>query len=191
MKRYADQLSAFLTNIFQISLTSGEVPYDFLVARVKPLFKTGDKLSISNYRPISITSSCCKMLEHVIVGFIHEFLAERNILSPYQHGFRKNMSTVTQLVTTVHHFSAVLDESGQVDVVFLDFSKAFDKVPHEKLLYKLEHIGLPDCLLNWIRAYLNNRKQYFDIIVVSLIFLLLPLGYPRAACWDRCCFFFI
>lgn len=163
LKRYADQLSVFLTRIFQTSLASGEVPYDFLVARVKPLFKSGDKLAISNYRPISITSSCCKMLEHVIAGFIHEFLAERNILSPYQHGFRKKMSTVTQLVTTVHHFSAALDESGQVEVVFLDFSKAFDKVPHDKLLYKLEFIGLPDCILNWIRAYLSNRKQYVDI----------------------------
>lgn len=89
LKRYAVQLSVFLTGIFQTSLASGEVPYDFLVVRVKPLFKSGDKLAISNYRPIFITSSCCKMLEHVIAGLIHEFLVERNILSPYQHGFRK------------------------------------------------------------------------------------------------------
>lgn len=100
---------------------------------------------------------------------------------PINTVLEKNMSTVTQLVTTVHHFSAVLDESGQVHVSFLDFSKAFDKVPHEKLLYKLEHIGLPDCLLNWIRAYLNNRKQYVDINGCFSNFLAVTSGVPQGS----------
>lgn len=84
------------------------------------------------------------------------YLTENNILSPYQHGFREGMSTITQLVT-IHDISMVLGKGGQVDMLFLDFCKAFDKVSHSKLLLKLELIGLPDYLIDWIASYLKNR----------------------------------
>lgn len=114
------------------------MPDDWNRARVVPIHKKGNKLLVSNYRPISITCSCCKLLEHVVAGYIKSFLSEKGILSPKQHGFRKGMSTVKQLVTSVHEFLAILDDSGQLDVLFLDFCKAFDKVPNAILLYKLE-----------------------------------------------------
>lgn len=163
LKRYADQISEYMTRIFQVSLQSGDVPEDWHNARVVPIHKKGDKCMVANYRPVYITCTSCKFLEHIVVGEILEFLTANNILSQHQHGFRRGMSTVTQLVTTVHEFAAILDRSGQVDVLLLDFCKAFDKVSHEKLLCKLSIIGLPQYLINWITAYLRNRSQFVDI----------------------------
>lgn len=87
----------------------------------------------------------------------------KSILSPHQHGFRAGMSTVTQLVTTVHETSMVLDKGVQVDMLFLDFCKAFDKVSHSKLLYKLELIGLSCYLIKWTASYLSNGQQIVHI----------------------------
>lgn len=109
LKRFAAQVSLFPTRIFQVLLLLGDVPENWRVARVVPILKKGDKLTISNYRPISITSSCCKLLEHIVSAYLNSYLAENKILSPVQHGFRKEMSTVTQLVT-IHDFSVVLDK---------------------------------------------------------------------------------
>lgn len=141
-----------------MSLATGEIPDDWRQARVVPIHKMGSRLLPDNYRPVSMTSQCCKMLEHVIAKFIRDFLVEHKVLSDYQHGFRQGMSTVTQLVSTLHDLFSVLDTCGQVDVLFMDFCKAFDKVPHGKLLYKLERIGLPFCVIRWISAYLKNKK---------------------------------
>lgn len=163
LRRYAEQITDFLTALFNVSFKYGQIPDDWRKARVVPIFKKGNRYSLTNYRPVSITSSCCKMLEHVVANYINTFLSENNILSPNQHGFRKNMSTVTQLVSTVHEFARVLDISGQTDVFFLDFSKAFDKVPHGKLLFKLENIGLPSGIVKWIHMYLNNRTQFVEV----------------------------
>lgn len=163
LRRYAEQLSGFLTGIFKLSLSSGQIPTNWKIARVVPVYKKGDRLLVENYRPVSITSSCCKLLEHILSSYIHKFLCERDLLSDSQHGFRQGLSTSTQLLLTVNDLLRVLDKSGQADIVFMDFSKAFDKVPHGKLLYKLESIGLPFFVLRWIQVYLMNRKQYVDV----------------------------
>lgn len=118
---------------------------------------------MSNCHPVSITSTCSKLLEHIAAGFIRQYLTDHNILSPIQHGFRKGLSTSTQLVSVVHEISEVLDSSGQVDMLFFDFSKAFDKVPHGKLLHKLECIGIPSNIISWIQAYLRHRQQFVEI----------------------------
>lgn len=163
LNRYADQIAEYMTRIFQVSLQSGDVPEDWHNARVVPIHKKGDKCSVGNYRPVSVTCTSCKFLEHIVAGEILDFLTMNNILSQHQHGFRRGMSTVTQLVTTVHEFAAILDRSGQVDVLLLDFCKAFDKVSHAKLLHKLSVLGLPQYLVNWITAYLRKRSQFVDI----------------------------
>lgn len=163
LKRYSTQITDFLTEVFNKSLRSGEVPGDWKIARVVPIHKKGDKSIVSNYRPVSLTSVSCKLLEHIVAQNIQCFLADNNILSPCQHGFRKGLSTTTQLVITIHDFMAVLDRSGQTDILLLDFSKAFDKVPHSKLLLKLRNIGLPLYLIKWVESYLTNRKQFVEI----------------------------
>lgn len=163
LQRYAEHVAKFLVIIFRSSLLSSKLPQDWKAARVTPVFKKGDRLSPHNYRPISITSSCCKLIEHVIANQLFNFLSEHSILSDKQHGFRKGYSTVTQLVTVIHTFALNIDNSGQIDAIFLDFSKAFDRVPHNKLILKLQRIGLPAVLVNWIADYLSNREQYVAI----------------------------
>lgn len=163
LSRYAEALSPFLVAIFNTSLSSGVLPFDWKVGRIVPVFKKGDVMVPGNYRPISLTSSCCKILEHIIANYISKFLNDNGLLSCFQHGFRKGFSTVTQLTSIVHSFAGVLDKTGQVDVIFLDFRKAFDLVPHSQLMLKLQAIGLPAFITNWISSYLSDRTQYVSI----------------------------
>lgn len=163
LRRYAEPISHILTTVFSESLKTATLPDDWRLARVVAVHKKGDRLLKENYRPISLTSTCCKVLEHIIAHFITDFLENNNLLSPAQHGFRKKLSTCTQLVATVHDIAQILDFSGQVDLIFLDFSKAFDRVPHGKLLIKLRNLNVPSFIISWIEAYLSNRAQYVDV----------------------------
>ena len=139
----AEELSPILSRIYQFSLDTGSVPSDWREALIVPLFKKGLKHMASNYRPVSLTSVACKVLEHIVHSSIMQLLDQNSILTVKQHGFRKKRSTVTQLVATIQGIASSL-RSGkdQVDVVLLDFSKAFDKVPHQRLLYKLNYYGV-------------------------------------------------
>lgn len=181
LRRYAEQISVFLTDVFRLSLACGVVPSDWKIARVVPVYKKGDPLSVPNYRPVSITSSCCKMLEHIVAGYLRRFLSDKNLLSDNQHGFRQGLSTVTQTVLSVHEFARVLDMSGQTDVVFFDFSKAFDKVPHGRLLYKMECMGVPFRIIRWIQAYLKDRRQYVEINKSTSSVLSVHSGVPQGS----------
>lgn len=97
LRRYAESLAKFLVVLFRTSLMYGELPEDWKIALVVPIFKKGDRLCFQNYRPISLTSSCCKLMEHIVATRILEYLNDHNILTGFQHGFRKGYSTVTQL----------------------------------------------------------------------------------------------
>lgn len=181
LHRYAEMLSRFLVIIFRASLSSAVLPNDWLSARVIPILKKGDPSLVQNYRPISLTSSCCKLLEHIIANEITRFLDDRAILTPMQHGFRKGLSTVTQLTTVIHSLASVVDKSGQTDVIFLDFRKAFDLVSHAKLIEKLVHLDVPSYLVNWISAYLTNRRQFVAIDNCCSSDLAVTSGVPQGS----------
>lgn len=134
-----------------------------------------------NYRPILLTSSCCKSLEHIIANYISKFLNGNDLLPFFQHGFRKGFSTATQLTSIVHSFAGVLDKSGQVDVIFLDFRKAFNLVPHTQLMHKLQLIGLPVFITNWISPYLSDRTQYVSIDDKCSMSLPVTSGMPQGS----------
>lgn len=155
----ATSVSPILTIIFQSSLDQGKVPDDWKTAYVTPLFKKGDKSRASYYRPVSLTSICCKTLEHIVHSHVINHLERNNILSDQQHGFRKRRSCESQLITTIHDLASSLDQRQQVDAVLLDFSKAFDKVPHHRLALKLEHYGVRGQTLEWISSFLSDRSQ--------------------------------
>lgn len=124
------------------------------------MHKNGDKACIANYRPISLISTTCKLLEHIIHKHLIKFLDEHNILTTAQHGFRRGYSTKKKLVESVHDFSQAINEGKQTDVIFMDFHKAFDKASHAKLLHKLGYIIRNEKMLTWIKAYLFNRNQF-------------------------------
>lgn len=153
----------YLCLIFSQSLSTGDIPFDWKVGKVFPIFKSGNRNSPLNYRPISLTSIPCKLMEHVIYSEIMNFLDSNNFFHPSQHGFRRGFSCETQLAIFLHDLHSNLDANLQTDVIFLDFAKAFDKVPHQRLLLKLSQLNLDRNILNWIREFLSNRSQFVTV----------------------------
>ena len=159
LKLCANELVEVFQLLFQASLDQGSVPNDWKRADITPLYKKGDKMQAENYRPVSLTSIACKLLEHIVHSNIMDHFDKFNVLDDSQHGFRKKRSCETQLINTVKDFSECLNSHGQIDAILLDFSKAFDKVDHEGLILKLENLGIRGSLLNWIRSFLIGREQ--------------------------------
>ena len=141
LKEAAEELTPGLAHIFQISIDNGKIPLDWKSALVNPVFKKGNRSTPSNYRPISLTSIVCKIQEHVIHSSVISHLKKNSILTDCQHGFRKRRSCETQLILTIDDLARGLNDKQQIDAILLDFSKAFDKVPHQRLLLKLKHYG--------------------------------------------------
>lgn len=155
--------SSILSIIFQQSPDTGEVPLDWRVGKVIPVFKKGDRSFAGYYRPISLTSVCSKIMEHVIFSHVATFLSSVNFFHPNQHGFRKDHSCETQLTLFLHDIHLHMDRNIPIDTLFLDFEKAFDKVPHSRLLQKTSRLNLHRHVFNWIKAFLTNRKQFVHV----------------------------
>lgn len=155
--------SMVLSKIFEQSLYCGVLPKDWKCGKVIPMFKKGDRSSPLNYRPISLTSVCCKILEHIIYSNLVKFLEENSFFTKAQHGFRSKFSCETQLVSFVHDLGTAIDQRCCTDVVFLDFSKAFDLVPHNLLFYKLSLLNIDTFVLQWISSFLSGRQQYVEV----------------------------
>ena len=147
--------------IFSQTLSSGQLPNDWLMANVTPIFKSGDRTLPVNYRPVSITSVPCKILEHIIHRHIMDHFDRNKILTDAQHGFRPKRSCETQLLETTHDISLKLNNHKirQVDAIVLDFAKAFDKVPQQRVLLKLDFYGIRGPILHWIKTFLTTRVQ--------------------------------
>ena len=161
LREFSNELTPALKIIFSTSLDKGELPKDWLHARISPVYKGGnkDRCSPENYRPISLTSICCKILEHVIYSNIIKHLNKHNAITEVQHGFREKRSCESQLLITINDFAKALNNGDQMDTILLDFSKAFDKVEHRKLCLKLEHYGIKGQCLDWIKSFLSGRTQ--------------------------------
>ena len=159
LKELSTELAPILTVIFQASLLQCCVPKEWKIAKVVPIYKKGDRSTPGNYRPISLTSICCKLLEHIIYSHIFSHLNSHSILCNEQHGFRQRRSCETQLLLTVQDLAKNLNEGLQTDVIFLDFSKAFDKVDHSCLIHKLNFYGIRGKLLSWLKDFLTDRYQ--------------------------------
>ena len=155
----AEEIAPVLTVLFTQSFDSGKLPNDWLTANITPVFKKGDKINPKNYRPISLTSLCCKLMEHIICHNIMNHLESNHILNDYQYGFRPSHSCQAQLISIVEELQLALDCHQQVDLIMLDFSKAFDTVPHQHLLKKLSFYGIDGKLHHWLSTWLTKRSQ--------------------------------
>ena len=159
LKELAPSISPVLTVIFNRSYQSGIVPDDWRDANVVPAYKKGKKMLAVNYRPISLTCICCKLFEHVMVHNIMKHAQEHKILYAHQHGFRSMLSCETQLTEFYHDLVSNCHGGHQTDALVMDFSKAFDKVGHERLLEKITRYGITGHTQRWIRQFLSDRKQ--------------------------------
>ena len=145
--------------VFKLSLSTGEVPRDWKHARVTPIFKKGPKGDPGNYRPVSLTSIPCRILEAIIKDDMMEHLKNNQLLKDSQHGFLKGKSCTTNLTVFMDKITKVLDEGKCADIFYLDFAKAFDKVPHQRLLEKMKSKGIKGNVYNWISEWLTGRTQ--------------------------------
>ena len=149
-----------ITHILNISITKGIFPNELKVAKVIPLFKSGDTMLFSNYRPVSVLPVFSKILERLMYNRLLDFINKNNILYLYQFGFRANHSPNLALLFLVDKLSNALESGDYVLGLFLDFSKAFDTVNHDILYFKLEHYGIRGTALDMFKSYLSNRYQY-------------------------------
>ena len=159
LKTCADAIAPALTCIYRRSIQTGQLPVDWRSANISAVFKKGDRNKAENYRPVSLTSVACKLLEHIICRHLRNHLERHNILTDRNPSFRSGYSCETQLITTLHDLFESCDAGKQTDVVILDFSKAFDTVPHNKLLHKLDHYGVRGPIHKWLTNFLTKRKM--------------------------------
>ena len=161
LKECKDQLLNPIFDIVQTSLQTGIVPKEWKRADIVPIYKNGSKMEPLNYRPVSLTSILCKVCEEVIKAKWSEYLERENILSERQFGFRKGRSCVSNLLCFYSRVTDILQHrEGWVDAIYLDLRKAFDKVPHNRLMWKLKKIGgVSDKLARWMENYLMGREM--------------------------------
>ena len=148
-----------VTLIMKCSLESGLVPDDWKAAYVTPVYKKDAKSNVSNYRPISLTSQLCKVFEAIVRDAIVKHLEEHSLVNDTQHGFRKGGSCLSNLLQFLDQVTRCIDEDACTDIIYLDFAKAFDKVPHKRLLEKVSKHGIGGKVLSWISAWLSGRWQ--------------------------------
>jgi len=161
--KVASAVSFPVSVIFTSSYMFSKLPDEWKCATVRPLFKKGNPSITSNYRPISLTCTLCKVMETIIKDNLLHFALSNSIIAPNQYGFLPNRSTCSQMLDCNYEWRQALDNNNSVDVIFIDFSKAFDVVPHAKLIHKLAQMGICDQTLKWLQAFLAERRQVVDI----------------------------
>ena len=158
----ANKISPSLCRLFNLSLVFGTFPEKWKDTNLVPIHKCESKTMVSNYRVISLLNVLSKILEKQVYNEIFGIIYLH--LTHWQHGFLPGKSTVSKLSQVVHQFATALDRRQQVDVIYLDFSKAFDRVSHEKLLFKLECLDIRGSLLAWFRSYLVGILRHTVVI---------------------------
>ena len=153
------EFAPIVSELFKKSLATHSLPDIWKTANVAPIFKKGSRSDPANYRPISLTCILCKTLEHIVASSITKHFTLHNLFYELQHGFREKRSCQTQLLMLIDDILQAVNLKSQVDLILLDFSKAFDMVNHEKLLYKLHFYGIRGQTLQWIKSFLDNRSQ--------------------------------
>ena len=163
LKEFEAQLAIPLAILFNKSIRTGEIPEDWRKANVTPIFKKWTKGDPGNYRPVSLTSVPCKLLESIIKDKLLHHLMANKLIKDTQHGFMPGRSCATNLTEFMDKITRSVDEGSPVDIIYLDFAKAFDKVPRQRLLKKLRAKKIDERTVNWIENWLSNRTQVVSI----------------------------
>lgn len=159
IKELREELLEPLCIIFTSSLREGKVPEEWKEANITAIFKKGDRKEAGNYRPVSLTSVVCKIMETLMRERIIHHMKQNNLFSRWQFGFISGRSTVLQLINVIESWTDAIDRGLAVDVVYLDFMKAFDRVPHRRLLEKMSAYNINGNVRNWIEDFLTGRRQ--------------------------------
>ena len=162
-RRLASQLTVPLNIIYQQSIFQGKLPDAWKIAKIMPIYKgKGDRNMASSYRPISLTNIAGKILERIVSTSLSDYLESNELLSQCQHGFRKGRSTATNMLQCDAYIADCLNKGKSIDLIMIDFQRAFDKVDHNLLLHKLNLIGISGCYLRWFANLLTGRWQFVE-----------------------------
>ena len=159
LKEVATTIAKPLYWIFSSTMEKIKLPTIWKRANVSPIFKKRNKQLASNYRPVSLTCILCKLQESMIRDDIIAHMNANGLISNKQFGFISGRSTILQLLHVVEEWTDILESGGTIDVCYMDFMKAFDKVPHRRLLENVKSYGIDGDILAWIRSFLEDRKQ--------------------------------
>jgi hypothetical protein len=181
LKELADQLSYPITIIYQTSMRDMELPEEWKQGKISAIFKKGNRKSAKNYRPVSLTSIVCKSLEHIVREHIMKYMAKNKLFSENQYGFMPGRSTTLQLLHVIDKWTEALDEGYHVDTVYMDFMKAFDTVPHRRLIGKLASYGINNPILGWVEAFLSNRVQQVQVNGATSEWMSVTSGIPQGS----------
>jgi len=142
LRELSDELCYPLSVILQKSVDEGVVPNDWKLANVCPIYKKGSRALTSNYKPVSLTSQLCKLMESIIRTAVVDHLEKHNLINDTQHGFRRGRSCLTNLLEFLDKVTRSVDTGDNIDIIYLDFAKVFDKVPHHRLIKNWKHTEL-------------------------------------------------
>lgn len=182
LKETAAVISKPLEKIYTESLKQGRLPSAWKEASVTAIYKSkGNKHLATNYRPVSLTSIVCKIMEKFIRDSALRFLQSNDILTERQYGFIKGSSTTLQLLTVMDKWTETLERGSMVDVVYFDFQKAFDTVPHRRLIELLYHYQLDATVVSWIGDFLSGRKQHVHVKGVKSSVFDVTSGVPQGS----------
>ena len=159
LKSCAGEFAKPLSLIFKRSLKEGYVPRQWRDANITPIFKKGSRVLAENYRPVSLTSIVCKVMERLVRDMLMKYLDDNKLFTKEQHGFISKKSCATNLIETLDIVTKSLSNGLTVNMVYIDFLKAFDMVPHKRLLHKIKGYGVKNDLLNWFESFLSGRRQ--------------------------------
>ena len=154
-----EKIAEYLTEIFNESWRTGTVPEDWRRANISAIYKKGPKKDAANYRPVSLTSVCCKVMEKFVRKHLMNHILTNDLNSQKQYVFMTGRSTTLQLLRAMDDWTEALDKNNEVDIIYLDFKKAFDTVPHQRLFRVLHQLGIGGKTHDWIRSFLNGREQ--------------------------------
>ena len=160
---FINEISAILAHIFNISFRSGVLPKQFKIAKVVPISKGGDETNPNNYRPISLLSVFSKIHERIAASELKFFLLDNEIINLNQFGFQQNNSTFHPMMHLLDTVGDAINENEYTLAIFCDLSRAFDMVPIDLLLKKLESNGIRGTSLKWFESYLRDRVQYVKV----------------------------
>lgn len=180
-KNCCDELSYPLALFFTFSFENSILPEVWLKSFITPIFKKGNSSDPNNYRPISLTCTMCKIMESIIKDQLVQYLNNKGLISKYQHAFIKNHSTATNILESINDWLVGIKSPNCTDVVYIDFSKAFDSIVISKLLLKLHCYGISGLLLSWIKCFLSDRTQCVVVDRCQSLFNKVTSGVPQGS----------